>query len=147
MWAAVSDHDLERAGSELVTYAARLVRAIRRDLEQPAGLRVLSILDEQGPLGITALAEVDRCSQPTMSGTVAALAERGWVSKFPHPEDARSSLVQLTAAGRSTLAAFRHDTGAAVAARLAAHHHTLDDVTRAVTVLRDVLNTPREGSL
>jgi DNA-binding MarR family transcriptional regulator len=143
----VSNEDLERLGSELVTYSARLVRAIRRELDQPAGLRVLSILDDQGPLGITALAEADRCSQPTMSGTVSALVDRGWVSKVPHPDDARSTLVDLTAAGRRTLAAFRRDAGETVATRLTAHaRHTTDDVARAVSVLRDVLD-PTEGKL
>jgi DNA-binding MarR family transcriptional regulator len=143
----VSNDDLQRLGSELVTYSARLVRVIRRELDQPAGLRVLSILDDQGPLGITALAEADRCSQPTMSGTVAALVERGWVSKVPHPGDARSTLVDLTSEGRRTLAAFRRDAGATVAARLSTHAgHTTDDVARAVSVLRDVLD-PTEGSL
>ena len=39
----------------------------------PAGARVLSLLDQHGPLGVGALATVDRCSQPTMSATVAAV--------------------------------------------------------------------------
>ena len=34
--------------SDLVTQAARLVRAMRRRHELPAGVRVLSVLDEQG---------------------------------------------------------------------------------------------------
>ena len=36
--------------SDLVIQAARLVRAVRRRLELPAGVRVLSVLDEHGPL-------------------------------------------------------------------------------------------------
>jgi DNA-binding MarR family transcriptional regulator len=134
----VSNDDLEQLGSELVMYAARLVRAVRRAVSQPAGVRVLSILDEQGPLGITSLAEADRCSQPTMSGTVNALAERGWVRRVPNPADARGTLVELTDEGAAALASFRRDNGRAVAARLR-DRHSSPDLARAVALLRDAL--------
>jgi DNA-binding MarR family transcriptional regulator len=137
--------DPHALGSDLVTYAARLVRAIRREVEHPAGVRVLSILDEVGPQSITALAAVDRCSQPTMSATVAQLVEHGWVSKAPNPEDARGSLVAPTPAGRAELRRIRSLHGDLIAARVAAHStHTVDDVARAVTLLRDLLDTSTE---
>src|SRR5690349_6037711 len=93
---------------------------LRRELPQPVGMRVLSILDESGPLGITQLAAIDQCRQPTMSGTVNGLVERGWVTKKPDPDDARGSLVSLTAAGRRTLASARSANGEAIADRLRA---------------------------
>ena len=65
--------DLEEQSSELVVYAARLVRAVRRRVGHPSGIRILSLLDELGPQGVTALAEADRSSQPTMSGAVRQL--------------------------------------------------------------------------
>jgi DNA-binding MarR family transcriptional regulator len=129
-------------GSDLVVYAARLVRAVRRELELPAGTRVLSLLDELGPLGITQLAAADRCSQPTMSGAVAQLVEHGLVTKAPNPDDARSSLVTLTQAGRDELERVRSRSGERVAALVAAHPtHTTEDLATAVAVLRDVLAT------
>ena len=100
----MSQSEVERLGSELVVQAARLVRAVRRALEQPTGVRALSLLDEQGPSTVTQLAHADRCSQPTMTGTVNALVEHGWARRTPHPDDARSSLVELTDAGREVLA-------------------------------------------
>jgi DNA-binding MarR family transcriptional regulator len=137
----MSNDDLGRLGSELVTWSARLVRAVRHAVEQPPGVRVLSILDERGPLGITALAEADRCSQPTMSGTVSVLADRGWVRKVPHPADARSSLVELTTPGHRALADFRRAAGREIAGRLvAAGRHDADAVAQAVAVLRAVLS-------
>lgn len=141
--------DLQDLSSELVVQAARLVRAVRRAVEQPAGVRVLSLLDELGPSGVSALATADRCSQPTMSATVADLAGRGWVAKTPHPTDARSSLVDLTDAGRAEIERVRRTNGAAVAERLRAHgNHTRDEVETAVAVLRDVLATdPTKGLL
>lgn len=126
-------------GSELTLYAARLVRLLRRDHQQPVGMRVLSILDETGALGVTALATVDQCSQPTMTGIVNGLVERGWVSKRPAPTDARSSRVELTAAGRRVLAEARRTNGSLVADRLAARGVSEQELATAVAVLRAVL--------
>ncbi len=126
--------------SDLVVHAARLVRAVRRELELPAGTRVISLLDEYGPLGITQLAAADRCSQPTMSAAVAQLAARGWVVKAPNPDDARGSLITLTDAGRAELARQRRRHGERVA-DLVTDHPTLTtaDLATAVAVLRGVL--------
>jgi DNA-binding MarR family transcriptional regulator len=131
--------DLEQQSSELVVQAVRLVRAVRRRVAQPAGIRILSLLDELGPLGVTALAEADRSSQPTVSGAVHQLEVEGWVAKQADPDDARRSVVELTAQGRKRLADARRDNGAAVAERLARTGHSVDDVARAVAVLRDVM--------
>ena len=91
--------DLEQQSSELVVYAARLVRAVRRRVSQPAGIRILALLDEVGPQGVTALAEIDRSSQPTVSGAVRQLVEQGLVAKDADPGDARRTVVRLTAGG------------------------------------------------
>ena len=123
----------------LVTQAARLVRAVRADMDLPAGFRVLSMLDEHGPLGVTRLAALDGTSQPTMSGTVAAVLERGWVDKQPHPDDARTAVVSLTDAGRAELLRGRARIGDQVARRLAATTHTEQDVAAAVDLLRTLL--------
>jgi DNA-binding MarR family transcriptional regulator len=129
-------------GGDLVTYAARLVRAVRQRQQLPAGARVLALLDQHGPLGIGALATADRCSQPTMSGTVADLVTRGLVDKTTAPHDARASVVALTTAGRRTLADIRRRNGELVVAALEAHtHHDQEDLATAVAVLRDVLDT------
>ncbi|MCB8956990.1 MAG: MarR family transcriptional regulator [Nocardioides sp.] len=130
----------EELGSDLVMHAARLVRAVRRDLELPAGTRLLSLLDEHGPLGITQLAELDRSSQPTMSGAVAQLVEQGWVTKAPDPADARASRVTLTVSGRAELVRIRGRIGEHVAALVADHTHlTTEDLATAVAVLHAVL--------
>jgi DNA-binding MarR family transcriptional regulator len=132
--------DLEQQSSELVVQAARLVRAVRRRVGHPAGIRILALLDELGPLGVTAIAEADRSSQPTISGAVRQLVDEGWVGKEPDPNDARRSVVELTAAGRQRLTDARRDNGRAVAERLARTGHTATDVAHAVAVLRDVMD-------
>jgi DNA-binding MarR family transcriptional regulator len=131
--------DLEQQSSELVVQAARLVRAVRRRVGQPAGIRILALLDESGPLGVTALADADRSSQPTVSGAVRHLQEEGWVAKRTDPADARRALVELTPKGRQRLLEARRDNGRAVAERLARTGHSAADVALAVAVLRDVM--------
>lgn len=123
-------------GSELVVHAARLVRLVRQSLDHPAGTRALALLDQHGPLTITAMAQADNCSQPTMSGTVAALVERGWVTKQANPADARSSVVALTPDGRSALSEVRLTHGALVAERLSGH--TPEEIATAIRVLRTI---------
>jgi DNA-binding MarR family transcriptional regulator len=130
--------------SDLVVHAARLIRAVRRDLELPAGTRVISLLDEHGPLGITQLADLDRSSQPSMSGAIAQLVERGWVTKEPNPDDARASVITLTDTGRVELARVRQRSGEYIAAVVADHPTlTTEDLATAVAVLRGIL---QEGS-
>ena len=131
--------DLQEQSSELVVYSARLVRAVRRRVGQPAGIRILSLLDELGPQGITALAEADRSSQPTMSGAVRQLEEQGLVARAADVTDARRSLVRLTPDGRRRLAGARRENGIVVAERLARTGHSAADVAAAVAVLRDVM--------
>ena len=136
----------EQLGSDLTLYAARLVRLLRRERPQPPGLRVLSILDEAGELGVGQLAALDQCSQPTMTGIVNGLVERDWVVKRPDPSDARGSLVGLTRSGRTVLAEARRVNGTLVADRLSGAGVHPDHLAIAVTVLRSVLETP-EGDL
>lgn len=136
------------ASGNLVTNAARLVRASRQHIHHtpPAGVRVLSLLDEHGPSGISRLAHHDRCSQPTMSGTVSGLVERGWVEKTTDQADARASLVHLTDEGRAALHVVRQRNAEAVA-RAITDHPTLtpDDLDTAVAVLAAVLEATKEG--
>jgi DNA-binding MarR family transcriptional regulator len=136
------DHpvDITLAG-DLVTQAARLVRAMRRRHELPAGIRVLSVLDEQGPLSVTQLAAAYSCSQPTMTGLVNQLHEQGWATKGPHPSDTRATLVTPTKAGTAELTRVRRLNGEAIAALVARHPTVTEaELSTAVTVLRALLS-------
>ena len=126
-----------------MVYAGRLARAVTRSTSPgvpAATLRLLSLVDELGPSGISNLAQADRCSQPTMSTAVRNLTEKGWAVKRANPADARSSLVALTDEGLSVLAEARRRNAAVVAARLEADpRHTVADLADAVELLRDLL--------
>jgi DNA-binding MarR family transcriptional regulator len=132
--------------SDLVVYAARLMRTMRRSLDLPAGIRVLSILDETSPQGITQLAQADNCSQPTMSAQVAQLAQAGLVSKAPNPADARGSVITLTEAGRAELGKARGLMSDTVRAKLARSARTPEELAIAVAVLRDLVTPAADGA-
>lgn len=131
--------------SELVVYAARLVRVIRRleDADSPATLRLLSQLDELGAATVTELARADRTSQPTMSAAVKAMESRGLVRRVAHDTDARSSYVELTEAGREELAGARHRHARLLEQLVARHGVDPAEVDRAVALLR-TLTAPVE---
>ena len=142
------DPAFRELASDLVVLSARLTRAVRREVEHPGGARVLSILDELGPSGVTALAVADRCSQPTMTATVKGLEEQGLVSRRPHPTDGRAQVVDLTDSGHAELARVRRSNAELVTARLADTHHTAEEVATAVAVMRDILRpNPQEDTL
>lgn len=129
--------------SDLLTQAARLLRTMRRRLALPAGVRVLAVLDEQGPMTVTHLAAAYDCSQPTMTGLVNQLLAEGWAAKEPHPTDTRAALVSMTASGTAELARVRRLNGEAVAALVEQHPTlTVDELRDAAAVLRALLTAP-----
>jgi len=129
------------SASELVTYAARLVRVVSRVSDSPASLRLLAQLEELGPVTVTELARADRTAQPTTSAALRGLEERGLVAREPNPEDGRSSVMTLTVAGRSALATARDANGKVVVDLLDQHGVTDDDVRVAVRVLKTLTTT------
>ncbi len=146
-----TERDVEQLAGALVTYSARLVRAVSRQTSQEvpaATLRLLSQLEELGPIGVSQLAVADRCSQPTMSAAVKHLTDKGWAAKKSNPDDARSCLVTLTPQGLAVLNAARRRNAAVVADRLAADpRHSEADLASAVTLIQHLLdNTPSEGN-
>jgi DNA-binding MarR family transcriptional regulator len=124
-------------------YAARLVRVIGRaaDVDSPVTLRLLSQLDELGPVSITELARADRTTQPTISTAVRSLEDRGLVTRVVNAQDARSSSLLLTEAGRAELASVRARHGEIFADLVERHGIEPAALQSAVDVLR-TLTTP-----
>ena len=133
---------VQRLSNDLVVLSARLVREVRRHntTVPAASTRLMSLLDELGPSTVGALAAADRCSQPTMTGLVNGLVEKGWVRRDPHPDDARASLVTITPAGQDLLDEVRRRNAALVAERIAAAGRSTEDLATAVAVLSDLLD-------
>ena len=132
---------MHELSGDLVVRVARLVRDVRRNSsELPAtATRLMSLIDELGPSTVGRLAERDRCSQPTMTGLVKGLVERGWADRTPHPDDSRASLIDLTALGRKELRELRQRHSALIAERARATGHTEQELETAVRLLGDLL--------
>ena len=83
----------------------RLNRRLRaqRDVEAIVTLTQLSAmasLHRHGPMTPGELATCERVQPPSRTKVIAALTERGFVDRSPHPTDGRQTVVALTEAGR-----------------------------------------------
>lgn len=109
-------------GSELLTLAARLNRLATSRIRLPlpwAQARLLgTIEDRHDGTRISELAELDHCSQPTMTTQVRRLEEAHLVTRAADPEDARAVLIRITPEGSLALARVRADRAAVIEPRI-----------------------------
>jgi DNA-binding MarR family transcriptional regulator len=108
-------------GSELLTVVARLNRLATQRIRLPlpwAQARLLGTIDDQGEARISDLAELDHCSQPTMTTQVRRLEDAGLVARTPDPADARAVRIRITPKGRTMLAQVRADRAAVIDPRI-----------------------------
>ncbi|MFI0977897.1 MarR family winged helix-turn-helix transcriptional regulator [Streptomyces sp. NPDC021093] len=69
----------------------------------PASAAVLTLLDRNGEMRLSRLAELMAIDMSVTSRHVAHVAERGWIDRSPDPDDKRSRILRLTPAGKSVL--------------------------------------------
>jgi DNA-binding MarR family transcriptional regulator len=69
--------------------------------------RVLWALQESGPVVMRALSQQLGISPRTVTGLIDALEADGWVTRAPHPEDRRATIVSITPASEAALATMR----------------------------------------
>jgi DNA-binding MarR family transcriptional regulator len=94
----------------LLLTSARLSRWASRSSElglPVAAARLLSLVEELQPVGVSALAQADQTTQPTMTSHVQRLERSGLVARGSDSADARVTLVHLTEAGQAKLAEVR----------------------------------------
>jgi DNA-binding MarR family transcriptional regulator len=90
---------------EIIPLVMRTVAAELRsagELPAPAHFGLLSYLSEH-PRTLTELAALQGVSLPTMSSSISAMADRGWVRRGAPERDRRSVLVEVTPTGRAAL--------------------------------------------
>lgn len=93
-------HDLRLAVMRL----ARRLRSQRADHGLGLGqLAALATLERCGPMTAGSLAAHEQVRPPSMTRTLAALAEGGYVERTPDPADRRQVLVSLTTSARALL--------------------------------------------
>jgi DNA-binding MarR family transcriptional regulator len=100
--------DTARTASELRVVLGQLMRRLRAEHRFPIQHgAVLGRLDREGPASVSDLAVAEKVRPQSMAQTVGELEADGLVKRRPDPEDGRRAIVELTAAGRDTLAADR----------------------------------------
>jgi DNA-binding MarR family transcriptional regulator len=85
----------------------RLRRRLRETYDTreltPSQTSILSRIGKQGPSSASELAAAERIRPQSAAATLAALEERGFVTRAQDPNDGRRQLVSLTDAGRAFL--------------------------------------------
>jgi DNA-binding MarR family transcriptional regulator len=96
------------AARELLEIMPLVMRTVAADLRSagelpaPAHFGLLMTLSERGRT-LTELAAVRGVSLPTMSNSVTALVQRGWIRRSAPGKDRRSVLIDMTPSGRAAL--------------------------------------------
>ncbi|MFN0142426.1 MAG: MarR family winged helix-turn-helix transcriptional regulator [Mycobacterium sp.] len=136
-------------GSELLTAVARLNRLATQRIRLPlpwAQARLLGTIEDRGAARISDLAELDHCSQPTMTTQVHRLEEAGLVARTPDPDDARAVRISITERGSQVLAHVRTDRAAVIDPRMKAlSQQDRDALSRAMDVLHRLIDDISTG--
>jgi DNA-binding MarR family transcriptional regulator len=97
----------EQATRELLAVLPFLNRLMIAELRAEASdettmpqFRVLAYLSE-GPLTLSAIAQIRRVSLQSAGELVQTLIERGWIVRTPDPNDRRQALLHLTELGQA----------------------------------------------
>jgi DNA-binding MarR family transcriptional regulator len=94
--------------SRLRIVLGRLFRRLRSQHHFPiTHAAVLGRLDRDGPHSTAELAAAEGMRPQSMAQTLSELEAQGLISRRADPADGRRTLLEITAAGRSTLAADR----------------------------------------
>jgi len=149
----ISSHNMTRtqareSARELLELMPLVMRALAAELRAagempaPAHFALLAILAER-PRTLTELATLRGVSLPTMSNSISALVQHGWVRRVDSTEDRRMVLVEVTGTGRGALDRVTRSAEAHIAEALA----PLDGTSRrrlqaGLGVLRRVFQSP-----
>jgi len=69
--------------------------------------RVLWALQESGPVVMRALSQQLGISPRTVTGLIDALEADGWVTRTPHPDDRRATIISITPTAEAALTTLR----------------------------------------
>jgi DNA-binding MarR family transcriptional regulator len=105
---SATDDSLHLTATDLRMATFRLARRLRSaravDAMSDAQLAVLATLRMHGRRTITALAERERVTAPSMTSMINGLEEQGFVLRTPDAEDRRRVQVDITEAGTEIVA-------------------------------------------
>lgn len=107
---------------QLARSVARLNRRLRQERQSdltPTQLSVLGAILKLGSSTPSAIAAHERVQPPSITRTLACLAEEGMIVRTPHPDDGRQVLVSVSGRGESVLAEERGRRNQWLSTRLA----------------------------
>jgi DNA-binding MarR family transcriptional regulator len=145
--AAVSP-ELSESAARLRLAIVRTARRMRQEAASAAGgtelsptaAAALATVERHGPLTPSELAEIERVKRPTATRTLRLLVEAGLVDRAPDPQDGRSALVSVSAAGRERLRRLRGRKNAYLARRMRElPPEDVEALERAAAILEELL--------
>jgi DNA-binding MarR family transcriptional regulator len=149
MTLTTTDTTLTESAARLRMAIVRTSRRLRQEAAgavgelTPTSAAALATVERHGPLTPSELAGIERVKRPTATRTLRVLGEAGLVERTPDPEDRRSAVVSITAAGRERLRRLRGRKNAYLARRMrdlpSADIETLE---RAAEILEGILEEP-----
>jgi len=149
MTKAATDTNLTASASRLRMAIVRTARRLRQEATGVAGeltptsAAALATVERHGPLTPSELAGIERVKRPTVTRTLRVLSEAGLVERTPDPDDGRSALVSVTAAGRERLRRLRGRKNAYLARRMRdLPAADLEALARASEILERILEQP-----
>jgi DNA-binding MarR family transcriptional regulator len=125
----------------VMTVMASEMRSTGTDMLAPSHMRLLGMLSER-PYRLTELAEMQAVSAPTMSNTITALEERGWVKRVRSESDRRVVMVEISRAGREVMDEMYRHTRSRIAEFLSVlSPHELELLRDGLTILNNTFIT------
>jgi DNA-binding MarR family transcriptional regulator len=125
MTGSAPDTPLTDSAARLRMAIVRTARRLRQEAAGAAGTELtptaasaLATVERHGPLTPSELARIERVKRPTATRTLRVLSEAGLVDRTPDPDDGRSALVSVNAAGRERLRRLRGRKNAYLARRM-----------------------------
>lgn len=115
---ALPPYRLSLAGTLLAAREAVMapIRPVLREADvTEQQWRVLRVLNDQGAMDPTALAQAAMLHSPSLTRILRDLVERGLILRDADPEDGRRSIISLAAAGAALLRETSRDTAARLA--------------------------------
>lgn len=106
---AAADQVYDRLQYQIALFARRAERVRmggvgeQRNSMDRAAYLLLNRLEQQGPVGVKALAQAMGIDSSTVTRQVAPLVDGGLVDRVPNPNDGRAVLLELSARGRQRL--------------------------------------------
>lgn len=137
-----SRRELARRTLEFAPLVMRVMSVEMRQVYagmHPGHMAVMRILTYK-PFTLGDLAEHMSVSPPTMSNTISALEERGWVERRRAKDDRRLVWIEITDAGRAMMDSVTENVEARMTSLLSAlDDEQSENVEHCMTLLRDIL--------